>query len=248
MAANIDKAFIVQALDSNFNLQRLERYITMSLEGGVQPVVILNKMDLTEEPAKYKRAVNSLSGDFKIILTGALTGSGITEILSSVSERETVVFIGSSGVGKSTIINKLIGEDVLKTEKLSDFAGKGKHTTTKREMILLPSGGILIDTPGMRELALWKSESGLDETFSEIEELAKECKFKDCRHERESGCAIQKAIESGTLDERRLMNYRKMQKELFYLNEREAALASKKKWERQIRKEIRNFYKRKDKN
>ena len=247
IAANIDKSFIVQSLDSNFNLQRLERYITMSIEGGVQPVIILNKIDLVQNPNKFKIAVDAIAGDFKIILTGALSGEGIQKISSSISEGETVVLIGSSGVGKSTIINKLIGEEVQKTQRLSGYAGKGKHTTTKREMILLPSGGILIDTPGMRELAVWKSESGFDETFSDIEELSRKCKFKDCRHETETGCAILQAISSGSLDERRLMNYKKLQKELFYLYERDAALTSKKEWEKQIKKEIKQLYKRSDK-
>lgn len=247
IASNIDKAFIVQALDNNFNIRRLERYLSMVIEGKAEPVIIFNKMDLVGDLKPYIELTNKYSDDYKIIFSDALTGKGIDKISSFISEGETFVFIGSSGVGKSTIINRIISDPNLKTQEISSVTGKGKHTTTRREMIILPTGGILIDTPGMRELSLWKSESGIESTFSDIEKFSEDCKFKNCTHSGETGCAVIKAVEEGLLEKSRLMNYKKLQKELNYLDERDSALSVKKQWQKQISKEIKRFYKNNDK-
>ena len=246
IASNVDLVFVVQGLDSNFNLRRLERYVVSILESGAKPVIILNKTDLVEEPGVMQKKVEEIIPGVPVILTNAIKRIGINDIKNILKVGITGVFTGSSGVGKSTIINSLLCEQILKTSEVSDSVNKGKHTTSRREMLIIPGGGIVIDTPGMREFQLWNVEEGLNKVFDEIESIALECKFTDCTHTNEIGCAVIDALENGIIDEKRLNSYRKLQKELDYLEEKQNknAFLKRKEREKKLSKEIKRVYKR----
>ncbi|MFC1726410.1 ribosome small subunit-dependent GTPase A [candidate division KSB1 bacterium] len=217
IAANMDYVFIVQGLDGNFNLRRLERYLIIALQSGAEPVIILNKADLCENLKNYISNVKEIAPDIKIFAVSALKNEGIDKIKEFLNTGETAVFVGSSGVGKSTIINSILGEDKQETGEVREKDSRGRHVTSRREIILLPGGGLVIDTPGMRELQLWSSDSGFEETFADIEVLAAGCHFSDCSHTEEIKCAVKEALEKGELSEKRLESYRKLQKELRFL-------------------------------
>ncbi|KKP92429.1 MAG: hypothetical protein UR99_C0072G0003 [Candidatus Moranbacteria bacterium GW2011_GWD2_36_12] len=207
IAANIDIVFIVQGLDGDFNISRLERYVAMSKEGGCEPVIILNKADLSPDPkAKLEEVSQKISG-IKIFLVSAQNGQGVEDVRNLIQEGLSVVFVGSSGVGKSTLVNALLGIDLQKTQEVRLDDSRGRHTTTKRELLLLPSGGILIDTPGMRELGLWASQDALGEAFDDIEIFAK---FNDCDHTHSAGCAVLKALQEGKIDQQRYDSFIKL--------------------------------------
>jgi ribosome biogenesis GTPase len=214
IAANIDIIFIVQGLDSNFNLRRLERYLVMAYESGASPVIILNKTDLCQDYAAKIADVEQTAFDVPIQGISAKTGYGLDKMREFIKEGLTFAFIGSSGVGKSTIINKLLGREILKTREVRQKDSRGRHTTARRELIILPQGGLLIDTPGMREMQLWSSSEGLQETFVDIDELAEGCRFSDCSHTQEKGCAVLAAVETGEISEERYTSYIKLQREL----------------------------------
>src|SRR5690606_14290294 len=214
IASNIDYVFIIQSLDNNYDLRRLERYLTSTYESSAEPVIVLNKTDLNENTLGIKEEVKNYFPYAEVILTNALEGTGINKIKDILIEGKTGVFVGSSGVGKTTIINTLCGNENLKTNEISIAVKKGKHTTTRREMIIIPSGGIIIDTPGMRELQLWNSNNGLSSSFSEIELLAFKCKFRNCSHRKETGCAVIEALEKGIISEAQLNSYNKLRKEM----------------------------------
>jgi ribosome biogenesis GTPase / thiamine phosphate phosphatase len=245
IAANIDYVFIVQSLDNNFNIRRMERYITTALESCAQPVIILNKADLRNKPDEIKNEVKNYFPGFEVILSDAIKGRGIFDIKEILAEGTTGVFTGSSGVGKSTIINALIGKEMLKTVEISNAVKKGKHTTTRREMLLIPGAGIVIDTPGMRELQLWNADDGFISLFDDIDSLALKCKFSNCTHTSEKGCAVIDAIEKGIINEEKMKSYRKLKKELNYLEEKQDknACLKRKEREKKLHKEIKNFYK-----
>ncbi|KKQ14868.1 MAG: hypothetical protein US25_C0018G0004 [Candidatus Moranbacteria bacterium GW2011_GWE1_36_7] len=210
IAANIDIVFIVQGLDGDFNISRLERYVAMSKEGGCEPVIILNKADLSPDPkAKLEEVSQKISG-IKIFLVSAQNGQGVEDVRNLIQEGLSVVFVGSSGVGKSTLVNALLGIDLQKTQEVRLDDSRGRHTTTKRELLLLPSGGILIDTPGMRELGLWASQDALGEAFDDIEIFAQRCKFNDCDHTHSAGCAVLKALQEGKIDQQRYDSFIKL--------------------------------------
>ena len=235
LVANIDKLFIVCGLDGDFNPRRIERYLTVAWDNGTIPIVVLNKSDLSENPDYDVAEAKAVSFGVPVIPVSAKSGDGIELLKKHIGSNETVSLIGSSGVGKSSIINALLGKEQLKTSEVSEFKSKGRHTTTYREMILLPEGGILIDTPGMRELQLWGDEDGLEQTFEDIEALAAQCRFHDCTHNGEPDCAIIIAIEEGKLEEKRFRSYQKLQKELRHLEQRQnqkASLLEKKKWKK----------------
>lgn len=213
IAANVDIVFICMAMNANFNLSRLERYLAVVWESDATPVVVLTKSDLAPDLDGQIDQVQNVAIGVDVVTTSATEHTGIESIRSYVTDGVTIAFIGSSGVGKSTLVNTLAGSEILATSHVRND-DQGRHTTTHREAIRLPGGGVLIDTPGMRELGIESAD--VDRTFSDIEELASQCRFADCSHESEPGCAIRKAVHSGELDQRRFESYRKLSNEADY--------------------------------
>lgn len=213
VAANIDTVFICMALNHDFNLRRLERYLSIAWDSGATPVVVLTKSDLCDDLAVKLSEINKIALGIDVLVTSAMQEDGWDELLQYVGPGQTVAFIGSSGAGKSTLINRLLGDNIIKTFEIGKD-DQGRHTTTRRELYLIPSGGAVIDTPGMREVGLECAD--LARAFNDIDDLAASCRFKDCRHEEEPGCAVRKAIEEGSLSEERLASYRKLKKEAKY--------------------------------
>ena len=221
VAANIDTIFICMSLNADFNLRRVERYLTIAWDSMATPVIILTKSDLCDDLQKKISEILSVSPGVDIVACSSKNEQGYEAIISYVEEGKTIAFIGSSGVGKSTLINRIIGRDILATKNIREDDDKGRHTTTHRQLILLPNGGIVIDTPGMRELQI--CSGNLSKTFEDIEELAANCKYKDCSHGNEAGCMVKNAIEDGTLSKSRFESYQKLQREMSYdgLNSRQ---------------------------
>ncbi len=217
VAANVDTVFLVMGLDGDFNLRRMERLLTTSWEGGVLPVIVLNKEDLASDPEARRRDVEAIAPGVPVLMLSALEGRGMDQLQSFLRECETVALIGSSGVGKSTLINRLLGSEQMRTRDVRAGDDRGRHTTTHRQMFRLPGGGLLIDNPGIREVQLWGSEGGLQTSFEDIEGLATDCRFRDCTHQSEPGCAVAEAVEDRRLAPERLENFRNLQRELDYL-------------------------------
>lgn len=243
VAANIDTVFICMALNNDFNIRRMERYLSIAWESGAVPVVVLTKSDLCEELEQKRLAVEAAAIGVDILETSAFEKNGIDKIQKYLQEGNTVAFIGSSGVGKSTLINCLLGDERLAVGGLRDD-DKGRHTTTHRELLFLPDGAVVIDTPGMREIGMWDSEEGIDRTFADIEELAHHCRFRDCTHTSEPGCEVRKALEYGSLSKERFMSYKKLKTENAYFEDSESYLAVKEKKFKEIAKFNRNNRKR----
>ena len=220
LAANIDTVFLVSSLNEDFNLRRLERYLTLAWESGAKPVVVLTKTDLCDDVAGRVLAVEAIAFGVPVHAISSITGDGLDLVRSHLAPGRTIALLGSSGVGKSTLVNTLAGEELLAVREIRESDGEGRHTTTHRQLVLLPEGGLVLDTPGMRELQLWESSEGLGETFSDIEELATTCRFNDCAHHTEPGCAIRAALEDGTLELGRWTSYQKLQRELEHLERR----------------------------
>lgn len=216
VASNIDHLFIVTSLNQDLNLRRLERYLTLAWDGGANPVIILSKADLCEDLDEAISQVESIAWGIPIHVTSSLDDIGFDELEEYFEGNQTIAVLGSSGVGKSTLINKLLGNEVLKVSEIGEYKDKGKHTTTHRELVLLPKSGIIIDTPGMREIQIWDGSEGFEKTFADVEELANNCKFSDCKHESEPNCAINEAVKNGTLEKKRLKSYKKLQREIAY--------------------------------
>jgi ribosome biogenesis GTPase len=216
VAANIDVALLVTSMNADFNARRLERYLAVVYETGAQPVIVLTKADLAEDPAVFVREAEAIAFGVPVLAVSAVTGQGLEALAGHVPTGRTTVLLGSSGAGKSTLLNALAGEERMATGAVRENDARGRHTTTHRELILLPSGGLILDTPGMRELGLWEADTGLAAAFADIEALAAECRFGDCQHRTEPGCAIQAALADGGLDRGRWDSYQKLQGELAF--------------------------------
>lgn len=223
ISANVDTVFIVSGLDGgrNFNLRRIERYLTLAWSSGATPVIVLNKVDLCQDIDVCIRNVEAIATSISVHAVSAKERIGLDALRNYLTKGITVAFLGSSGVGKSALINALLGVEKQDTGEVRENDRMGRHTTTKRELILFPDGGMVIDTPGMREIQMWAGEEDLQGTFYDIEILAKGCRFSDCSHNAEPGCAVRAAVDDGSLDPARLESYSKLQKELTYLASRE---------------------------
>ena len=242
ISANIDVAFIVQAINNNFNINRLERYLTICYSAGIEPVLVLSKTDLVSDD-EIESALGSLKKrdrQVKHILLSNVTREGVDQVLSTIQKGRTYCVIGSSGVGKSTLINNLLKREMLRTGEISHSTNKGRHVTEHRELFVLDNGGIIIDTPGMKELGLTDDAGGLSTTFSEINDLATGCRFPDCLHISETGCAVLKAVENGTIDRGSYENYIKMLKEQERFT---TTVADKHRKDKQFGKMLKNYYK-----
>lgn len=213
MAANVDTAFVLCSLNADFNLNRIERYLSLVHEAGAEPVIVLSKADLCDDPDSFKAQVQALDAALCVETVNGLDPDSAAVLLPWCRPGQTIVLLGSSGVGKSTLANTLMGNAVQATGEIREDDSKGRHTTTRRSLIILPSGALLLDTPGLRELQIADFEEGIAATFADIEELARQCRFSDCAHESEPGCAVQQAIEDETLEERRFLNYQKLKRE-----------------------------------
>jgi len=236
IAANVDFVCLVMALNRDFNPRRMERYLTAIYDSGAQPVIVLSKADLCEDPAAYVAQTQKIASGAEVIAVSALTDTGLTPLRALFlkgGQVRTAVFTGASGAGKSTLMNALLGDSAMRVQGVRADDDRGRHTTTHRQLLRLPSGGLLIDTPGMRELQLWGTDEGLSEAFDDIAQLSGQCRYRDCSHDQEPGCAVQSALESGALARARFANYAKMQRELAHVARKEdvqAQLAERKKW------------------
>lgn len=243
VAANIDTVFICMSLNNDFNIRRLERYLSITFDSGAIPVVVLTKSDLCREPEKYISQIEKIAIGTDVVLTSGFSEGGCFELLRYLGKGKTVALTGSSGVGKSTIINRLLGENRIRTNGLRNN-DKGRHTTTRRELFLISGGGMVIDTPGMRELGIWNAEDGVDRTFSDVEKLSCKCRFNDCTHTGEPGCAVQEAIIKGELSEERFKSYMKLKTESRYSENTFEYMAEKKEKFKNIAKINRGNVKR----
>jgi len=247
VAANVDIIFLVSGMDGDFNVRRIERYLTMAWESGARPVIVLNKADVCADAGGCVAEVESVAFGASVVVTSVPTGRGLDQLRAFLKPGTTGAFLGSSGVGKSSLVNALLGASRQATRAVRENDSRGRHTTTTRDLILLPGGGLVLDTPGMRELQLWTNDEGLAHSFSDIEELAKQCRFRDCTHSSEPGCAVQAALESGALDPGRYSSYRKMEREVRYFTlrrDQSARLIEKNRW-KSIAREIRRIEKHK---
>lgn len=217
IAANVDIALLVSALDGDFNPRRVERYLTQCWESGAKPAIVLNKSDVCESPQTKMEEMERVAMGVSVCAVSAKSRQGLDELDRFLGPGQTIVLLGSSGVGKSTIVNRLLGRAIQEVQEVRESDSRGRHTTTAREIFALPSGALLMDTPGLRELQLWDADEGISQTFADIESLAAQCRFGNCLHHGEPGCGVQAAIDSGALEVARLENWRKLQRELEFL-------------------------------
>ena len=235
VASNIDTVFLITSLNQDFNPRRVERYLIVAMDSGARPVVILSKSDLCDEIEERTRELRAVAGEVPVHAISVVKQEGLDELAQYLKHGQTAALLGSSGVGKSTLINHLLGREYLRVRETREHDGRGMHTTTHRELIVLPDGGLVLDTPGMRELQLWDGEAGLHLAFTDIEAVASQCYFSDCRHQDEPRCAIRDALDEGLIDSARYESYEKLQKELTYLDRKRdirSAIAEKKKWKK----------------
>lgn len=227
VAANFDTVFILQSMNGNFNPKRLERYLTLAWQSGADPVILLTKADLAEDPADYLARAEKVAAGAPLYAVSARTGRGLEALAPYLQPGRTLVFLGSSGVGKSSLVNALAGEEIMAAGSIREADDRGRHTTTHRQLIRLASGVLIIDTPGMRELGMWEAAEGLEEAFADVEQYLGKCRFSDCRHRQEPGCAIRAALAAGDLAPARWESYRKLKAEAV---DREDLLRGKREW------------------
>lgn len=249
IAANVDVALLVSALDGDFNPRRVERYLTQFWESGAKPIIVLNKADACEASQEKKEAMEKIAMGVSACAISAKTGLGFDELEECLARGLTVVLLGSSGVGKSTIVNRLLGREIQNVQEGRESDNRGRHTTTAREIFVLPSGALLMDTPGLRELQLWDADEGISQTFADIESFAEHCRFGNCRHDGEPGCAVQSAIDAGELALARLENWRKLQREAEFLRRKidPEARHDQKQWIKQSTRGMRQMYREREK-
>jgi ribosome biogenesis GTPase len=233
VAANVDIALLLASLNADLSVRRMERYLAAVWEGRAEPVIVLTKSDMCDDIEPLKAAIEAVAFGVPVHVISALTGDGLGELAKQLTTGKTAVLLGSSGVGKSTLVNALAGKILMQTQAVVEGDSLGRHTTTHRELVLLPSGALILDTPGMRELGLWDADSGVSAAFGDVEALATACRFHDCRHGSEPGCAVQAALADGTLDHARWNSYGKLQRELAFeerKNDPRARAEARKVW------------------
>lgn len=240
VASNFDYVFIMQSVNNNFNINRIQRYLSLAWESGGIPVIVLTKSDLVSNIEDYINEIQDIAFGVDVYAVSCVTKDGIDDIKKYFSKGNTIVFLGSSGVGKSTLVNTLYGKEVMKTSEIREDDSRGRHTTTSRNLIMLPNGAMIIDTPGMRELGMWNADEGINKTFSDIDELIGLCKYSNCTHTNEPGCKILEAIENGKLSFERFEEYLKLKKESMYNTNSEDYLRLKKEKFKAISKINRN--------
>ena len=233
VAANFDYVFILQSLNHDFNPKRLERYLTLSWQSGATPVILLTKADLTDDYWGYLTEVERVATGVNTHVVSAKTGQGLARLNAYLQPGKTVVFLGSSGVGKSSLVNALAGKEIMAVGGIREEDSRGRHTTTHRQLLMLPAGAMVIDTPGMRELGMWEVSEGLGDAFADVEQLLGKCRFSDCRHEKEPGCAIRAALDAGELDIQRWKSYKKLKEEAV---DKEEMLRRKREWSKGVAK------------
>ncbi len=236
VASNFDYVFIIQSLNQDFNAKRLERYLTLAWQSGAVPVILLTKADLVETQDSYVRIAESYAAGASVHAVSSKTGAGLEALAGYMSPGKTAVFLGSSGVGKSSLVNALAGEELMAVNEIRENDGKGRHTTTHRQLLMLKNGAMIIDTPGMRELGMWDVSEGLGEAFADVEQYLGRCRFSDCRHETEPGCAVREAIADGTLSLERWQSYVRLKTEAKYADNKSAFLRHKQQRNKSISK------------
>lgn len=246
VATNFDYIFIMSSLNQDFNVKRIERYLATAWESGAMPIVVLTKLDVCEDLTVYEEALSQIAMGCPVIAVSAHTGEGIEKLNAYIQPAKTIVFLGSSGVGKSSLVNAVAGETVMEVSGIREEDSKGRHTTTHRQLIVLPNGTMVIDTPGMRELEMWNVAEGLSTTFEDVEDLIHNCRFNDCTHKSEPGCAIREALSSGELSSERWHQYTKLKKEVAFAERKEQlSLRQKEKQYQKSRSKFQREIKRK---
>lgn len=236
VAANFDNVFIMQSLNNDFNLKRMERYITLSWQSGAMPIIILTKADLVDDYSEQILAVEKIAAGVGVYAISAVNGFGLDALAEYLKPRKTIVFLGSSGVGKSSLVNALAGDELMTVKEIREDDSRGRHTTTHRQLIMLKSGVMIIDTPGMRELGMWDVRTGLGEAFVDVEQFFDQCRFSDCKHSAEPGCAVIAAIESGELSIERWNSYKNLKREAKFSDDKARYMRQKQQWHKDLSK------------